>query len=166
MRRAAGGGGVGLTVREEPLTADLLAEAAPLADAHGLEVGGRVPRLAGEVLLALAARGAYRVFTARELASGVLVGYCGLFVVGDPHNAGEVAATEDAIYLAPAARVGLAGLAFVRAVDRILVDSGVVIVYRASPSSRDLGPLLRRAGYVPVETKYARRLSAWASPTS
>lgn len=155
---------MGLTFAEEPLTPELLAEAAPLADAHGIEVGGRAPRLAGDVLLALAARGAYRVVTARDV-DGALAGYCGLFVVADPHNAGEVAATEDAIYLVPAARSGLAGLAFVRAVDGILMDSGVVIVYRASPSGRDLGPLLRRAGYAPVETKYARRLAPWARAT-
>lgn len=155
---------MGLTVAEEPLTEALLAEARPMADAHARAVMGRSERLADAVLLGLAAHGAYRVWTARD-AAGALVGYCGLFVVVD-HHTGERAASEDAVYLAPEARRGLAGLRFIAEVDRLLVDIGVVIVYRTSPSGRDSGPLLRRLGYAPVETKYARRLVPWASPTA
>lgn len=99
-----------------------------------------------------------RIFTAR--INGQLVGYAAFIVSKHQHYTDSLQAQQDAIYLSPAARKGPAGIAFMVWCDKALADEGVEIIYQGSSHKRDIGPVLKRLGYEPIETLYARRVTA------
>jgi len=157
----------GLTVAREALTAGLVAELGPLLREAAAEVYGAPLALEadGAAYVGLAAAGRYGVWVARD-AGGAAVGVCGM-VLADRHpHVGEPAASQDVLFLARRARTFVAARDFLAAVDRALLESGVVYVYRAAPADRGvLGALYRRAGYAPAETIHVRRLAPWARTT-
>jgi hypothetical protein len=52
----------------------------------------------------------------------------------------------------------MAGVRLLRRSDADLALEGVEAIARQAPTLRDIGPVLRRLGYSPIETTYLRRL--------
>jgi hypothetical protein len=147
-----------VTFAQEPLSADLWAEAMPLLVAHWAEVAHfkdipLEPDLA--VYRQADVNGAVRVFTARRDSS--LVGYALFFVRANPHYASSVQAVQDVLYIAPECR-GVTSYRFIRWCDEQLKAEGVEAVYQHSKAAHDFGGLLEHQGYELVDYIYAKRL--------
>jgi hypothetical protein len=103
-------------------------------------------------------------FTARK--DGILVGNLRVYLYTDLHTQ-ELAANEDTLYLLPIAREGFTATRFIDYVERCLAQVGVVDAYvdtkiihdEAGNVVRDVGVLMRRAGYAHVANRFHKRLS-------
>lgn len=139
----------------------LWSELLPLASDHWREVrwdGDTEADLDCARYEAAEAAGTYRILTAR-LADGTLIGYAGFWINHSTQLRTRLEASQDCIYVRPMSRDGGLGFAIIRAADRLLADLGVAVVYHhVRTASRNFGPVLRRLGYAPIETTYARRL--------
>jgi len=95
---------------------------------------------------------------AKLRACAPLVGYALFFVRPNPHYSGSIQAAQDVLYLDPRVR-GITGYRFVAWCDEQLRIEGVQAVYhhqkRAHPQ---LGRVLDKLGYEPVDVIWARRL--------
>lgn len=102
----------------------------------------------------LEAVGFLRLFTAR--CNNKLAGY-GVFIVGDhPHYARSLQAIQDAFFLSKEYRQGWNGIKFLRYCDKHLVLEGCDVGYHYSPLRNDIGVVLKRIGYRPIQVLYAR----------
>lgn len=143
----------------ERLTDAVWEEAMPLLHAHWREVA-HYEDIALQpdrsVYAASDAAGLIRFYSAR--ADARLVGYALFFVRPNPHYAQSVQAAQDVLYVDPAYR-GLTGYRLIQYADEQLRSEGVQAVYhhqkRAHPQ---LGRVLERLGYEPVDVIWARRL--------
>jgi len=102
--------------------------------------------------------GALRVYTARR--DGSLIGYSVCLVSTSLHRP-VVEANESLLYVVPEHRGKTVGVRLMRFVEAQLAAEGVQLLARRSKAGRpelDLGSMLTRMGYTPVETIYARRL--------
>lgn len=144
-------------IEREVLTPVLLSEIMPLAESNRGETGLHHNGLSVDdgLYLELERNGALRVYTVR--IAGVLVGYSVMFVREHPHYKPNLQATQDALYV-DAHHRGRLGVKLMRYVDEHLSHEGVGTVYRQSNVRRNIGSLLERMGYQPVETVYMRRL--------
>jgi len=113
-----------------------------------------------ELYRALERKGALYLLGAEE--GGRPVGYFSAFVFRDPHH-GFVHAIDDFYFLAPEYRNFRNASAMIRHAERDLEAKGCIFAVLRSPRRRDIGPFLRRLGYVPLETSYIRRLDRRAS---
>lgn len=138
-----------LAIRREPLTPALIEELAPLAAAACGAVHGLPADFDLAAYLELAALGRYALWVVRDANRGwdvaVPVGLCGMILSRHQHL-GLPAASQDVLYLLPAYRRGALGLAFLRQVNRELLESGFAFVYRHAPSGSGLSALYARAG--------------------
>ena len=101
--------------------------------------------------------GILRVFTVRD--AGDLVGYCAFHVCPAPHYKTSIQAHGDVIYLHPALRGRLVGLRFLKWCDAQLSDEGVQVVYHhVKLAHPQLGGVLNKMGYQPIDTIYGKRL--------
>lgn len=168
----------------ETLTEHLIAEMLPLLSAHWREVAQfqDIP-LDVDIATYLNAEASglarcYTVRTAQETklydvplginevsnsmwrVAGALVGYAVFFVRPNPHYRASVQAVQDVLYLDPSMRGGKGG-EFIGWCDEQLKAEGVQVAYQhAKLAHPQLGIVLSRLGYEPVETIYAKRLDA------
>lgn len=151
----------GMIFSNEPFSEQLLAEMLPLLEAHWHEVA-HYPDIPLEVdtaaYLAAQANGALRLYTVRENdAAELLRGYAVFFVRGNVHYASSIQASQDVIYVSPAAR-GSTGARLIRFAEQELRDDGVQAVYHHVKTAHNWGKLLERMGYEAVDVIYAKRL--------
>ena len=152
----------GRLVFREEAAARVLPEATELAAAHWREVeaelyGGAAYVPDRERYAALERLGMLSVTTARD-GEGRLVGYAVFTLAPCPHLAGETVAALDGLYLAPAARGGLAALALLRNAEAALAARGATVIQYSSPASRPCDALYRRLGAAHTETIWHKRL--------
>jgi hypothetical protein len=103
-------------------------------------------------------------FTARRDA--VLVGNLRVYIYRDLHTQ-ELGANEDTLFLLPIAREGFTATRFIDYVERCLAQIDVVDAYvdtkiihdEGGNVVRDVGVLMRRAGYAHVANRFHKRLS-------
>jgi GNAT superfamily N-acetyltransferase len=138
-------------VREqlEPMIATHYAETAVFADEIPIE-----PNWAG--YKAVERAGLLRIYTARKLR---LVGYSVCYITRSMMRAVEEA-NEIALYLQPALRGTTVGVRLMRFVEDQLRAEGVALLARCSKVRADvnIGLMLERMGYTPVDTIYFRKL--------
>lgn len=155
---------MGLSIHQESLAAgwdELMA----LATAHYAEVTPWPDLLLNpcrEAYRQLEVGGGLRLFVAREDESGKAVGYAS-FVVSRSLHHDSLQAYHDALYLVPHHRQGGAGLRLIDHAGRCLAAEGVQVVYQHAKTNHDHGPVLRRLGYEPIETVWAKRLDRGAA---
>lgn len=91
-------------------------------------------------------------------SAGTIVGYCVSQVLPELHYKTTLAATMDILWLDPEFRGHMGGLRLMRAVERELRRRGVKRVYMGSKLHKDISPMLRAMGYVPVELWFYKLL--------
>lgn len=103
--------------------------------------------------------GCLHVLTARDRA-GLLVGYIVHIVAPALHYRTLIQAHDDAHYLAPAYRRGMAAVRMFRAAEAMLKGLGVAAVtyHTKTRDGNDRGAVFKRLGYQPVETLYRKAL--------
>lgn len=107
--------------------------------------------------LALQANGVLRAYSVRVSDTQKLVGYAVYFVRPNPHYVSSgLCAAQDILYIHPDHR-GI-GHRFIPWCDEQLRAEGVRCVYQHSKLAHDIGPLLTRLGYEPIDTMWGRRL--------
>lgn len=106
--------------------------------------------------------GSYAIFTMRSEAGEhgrPLIGYAAFWINRSTQRKESLEADQDAIYLRPECRAGWLGAELIRTADNALRAMGVAVVYHhVRTGIRDFGPVLRRIGYQPIETLFARNL--------
>jgi hypothetical protein len=132
-------------------------EAHELMADHAVEVGilgsrRWSPRL--EQYRRLEDAGILRLHTMRK--DGLLVGYSAFHVLLH-HHYDVLAATQDAVYVAPQHR-GFAAAKFMAWVDGTLRAEGVEVVFRVSTEKCDYSRSLERMGYGLHERHYLKEL--------
>lgn len=109
--------------------------------------------------------GSYRAVSARR--AGKLIGYRSFIVDKPLHYQSLTWAVNDALYVDPDYRKSRVGPRLIQVSDAMLKAEGVAIVLQADRKAHKLatakpratlGDLLRRLGYAPMETVYAKRL--------
>ena len=88
-----------------------------------------------------------------------LVGYAVFWLNKMPQHVGQNGAWQDAVYLMPEVRRGSNGSRFLAYCERELVALGVQWIHHSVRPGRDFSPVLRRLGYRPVETLFAKRVA-------
>lgn len=97
-----------------------------------------------------------RVYTARK--EGMIVGY-GIFIVArNKHYKGSIQAVQDILFVDSERRGSTVGHRLLKFIHAQLKAEGAEVVYQHVKLAYDFGPLLRFAGYEPIETIYGRRL--------
>lgn len=145
---------------QEKLTAALLEELEPLALQHFKECDPfpeLEPDMNPEIYFAADETGKLRIYTAR--ADGKIVGYAVFVVYPHTHYKDSIQATPDLLYLEPSMRQGFNGIKFLRWMDEQLAAEGVQAVYQMSTMRKDIGAVLSRVGYEPIQVLWARRLA-------
>jgi GNAT superfamily N-acetyltransferase len=152
-----------VTFQREPI-ASLWPELLPLARDHWREVrwdDKTEADLDTARYEAAEAAGTYVIFTLRSTADGKpLIGYAAYWLTTSTQRRESLEAAQDGVYLRPDCRNGWLGYELMSEADKALRDAGIQIVYQhVRTNARDFGPVLRRLGYEPIETVYARRLN-------
>ena len=88
----------------------------------------------------------------------MLQGYAAFTLTDCPHRPGKRLAALDGLYLAPAARKGLAVLKLLRAAEAGLRERGADVVQYSSPASRPCDALYRRLGARHTESVWHKEL--------
>lgn len=148
-----------ITLQRETLTVALIAEAAPLLEAHWEEIAHfkDVPLNPDyDLYLKMEVLGVVRVFTMRD--AGRLTGYIVYLVRPALHYQQSVQATQDILYLNPALRGHMLGARMLQWCDEQLAAEGVDFVHQHVKVAHDFGVLLKRLGYEHVEQLWTRRL--------
>lgn len=100
-----------------------------------------------------------QLYTLTVRHDGALAGYLVAILRPHLHARKTITAYVDAVYLAPVARRGLAGMRFLRHADTALAALGAQFIYWHVKAERDFGPLLDRIGYHDVETIKGRAVT-------
>jgi GNAT superfamily N-acetyltransferase len=146
-----------MTTFQRESFADVIDEIKPLLEKHWQEIAHfkdipLAPNWAGYEAAEKA--GSLRIYTARK---DELIGY-GVFFIGNMHYATTKIATQDILFLLPEHRQGGVGYRLIRFCDEQLNAEGAQAVYHhVKHEVCDFGPLLKRMGYVAVDTIYGRR---------
>lgn len=143
----------------EYMTPLLAEEIIALSDKHYSEVvtyEERDPDISIDHYVSIEHRGALRTYTARK--NKAIIGYAVYVVSYHPHYRKSLRAIQDAIYIDPNHRVGNIGVSFIQWTESKLAQEGVEYVYQSSAKDHDIGHLLIRMGYKPIESIYLRRL--------
>lgn len=98
------------------------------------------------------ARGILHLVTAR--ASGALVGYHLSMIRGHLHYKSSITCFTDIFYLKPAYRVGMTGYRMLKFFRDSVKSRGVQKIYMGTKLAHDIGPLLERLGFKPIERLY------------
>lgn len=138
------------------------AEIEALMHAHWREIGGTDSQPLDpdwDRFAALEEAGVLAVLTARD-RHGVLVGYIVHIVFRNLHYRTLLQAHDDAHYLAPEYRRGLAACRMFRAAEKMLQGHGVraVTYHTKLRAGNDRGAVFKRLGYEPVETLYRKAI--------
>jgi quercetin dioxygenase-like cupin family protein len=133
-----------------------------LMHAHWREIGGTDSQPLDpdwERFAALEEAGVLAVLTARD-RRGTLAGYIVHVVFGNLHYRTLVQAHDDAHYLAPEYRRGMAACRMFRAAEEMLQARGVraVTYHTKLRAGNDRGAVFKRLGYEPVETLYRKAI--------
>lgn len=100
--------------------------------------------------------GRFVVFTLRDGDS--IPGYAAFWIGPFPQRKGMIGAWQEAIFIDKQHRATEDGISFIGKCDDALRAMGVSVVHHSVRQGRDFSPVLIRAGYVPVETVYAKNL--------
>jgi hypothetical protein len=105
---------------------------------------------------AMATVGILQCLTAR--ADGLMVGYAFALVGPHLHHNGTLFSIEDMYWLDPLYREGMNGYKMLKAFDEGLQERGVKVSYISETLLRDrpIGPMLKRLGYEPNQTVWAK----------
>jgi len=133
--------------------ATFLPDARPLIADHCARLGRGDCDLDEALLAALEADGRYLLWTAR--AGGRLLGYAAFVLQPDLYRRGATLAWNEALYVADNGGGWLGSRLLRHAVDEIAA-MGVETVHVSSPAARPIDAVLRRQGFAPVETAWAR----------
>jgi GNAT superfamily N-acetyltransferase len=100
--------------------------------------------------------GLLKIFTARD--DGSLVGY--LFVVLSPnlHSKGSMLACDDGLYVAKSHRGKSVAKDLVCFTEHCLKEDGVKVFHIVGTTEKPIDSLVKRMGYVKVETKFQKVL--------
>lgn len=133
-----------------------------LMHAHWREIGGTDAQPLDpdwERFALLEDAGVLAVLTARE-PGGRLAGYIVHVVFANLHYRSLLQAHDDAHYLAPEFRRGMAACRMFRAAEEMLRARGVraVTYHTKLRAGNDRGAVFKRLGYEPVETLYRKAL--------
>lgn len=150
-----------LVFREEPFGL-VRAEIEHLMVAHWREIGGTDAQPLDpdwDRFGQLEEAGVLAVLTARDRA-GLLVGYVVHVVFGNLHYKTLIQAHDDAHYLAPRHRKGMAACRMFRAAEEMLQARGVeaVTYHTKLRPGNDRGAVFKRLGYEPVETLWRKAI--------
>lgn len=150
----------GVTIERERFTRALYEEALPLLTLHWREIAHYTDiELDGDVdrYLGIEAAGMLRVYVARM--DGKIVGYGCFFLAPHGHYKRSLQAVQDLVYVDPACRCSSVGLRLIDHCERALRDEGAqVVIHHVKLAHPKLGVILKRKGYEPIETIYAKRL--------
>lgn len=104
--------------------------------------------------------GLLRVFTARELDGGALVGYVIYLVGPNLHYKNSKQAKQDALFVHPRARTTNVGSKLVKFSELSLAHDGVQVVYQHTKVTPelDLRPFYEHLGYELIDHVYGKRL--------
>lgn len=105
---------------------------------------------------ALERGGLLKVITAR---SEGLSGYASYIVNTTLHRKAHRVAINDAFYLAPERRQGMAAVRLLKAAEHFLRGIGVQTMYHASPAERPIDILFAHAGFTYAQTTWQKKLS-------
>lgn len=94
------------------------------------------------------------IFTMRDQSE--LVGYCAFIVYPHSHHRSSLHAHQDVLYIKEGKRGKC--LPFLNYCDGELKKSGVNFIHQSAPAINDWSPVLKRMGYVKMETIYVRSL--------
>lgn len=101
-------------------------------------------------------KGSLRMYTAREIEGGKLIGYNCFFVQPHLHYKSSIQASQDIIFIDKERR-GF-GRRFINWCDEQLADEGVQKVMHHVKAKHNFGPLLESLGYELADLIYAKRL--------
>ena len=101
--------------------------------------------------------GKMRCYSAR--VGGELVGYATFFLSrGYRYDVSGAMAFSDLWFLKPAFRSGDAAARMLSFVENDMRKNGVIALYMCDPLQRSIWPLLKWAGFMPIETTYEKIL--------
>lgn len=101
--------------------------------------------------------GVLRCYTARESLEG-LIGYAVFLVGPNPHYRTSLQARCDVVFVTPGQRRGRVGLGLLTHAHASLIAEGVqVIAHHVKRAHPQLGEVLARLGFEPLETNYMLR---------
>jgi hypothetical protein len=100
--------------------------------------------------------GAFKAFSARD-EEGRMVGYAA-FILGPHLHTRLMQASQDVVYLTPAARQGWTALQFIRWVDEQLAACGVEVIFQEAAPRSAMAVVLRRRRYRLSSERYAKRV--------
>lgn len=149
--------GENLKFQQENFTYELACEAAPLLILHAQEADPTFCYnfdLDIEHYIKCSEAGIQRVFTVRK--DNTLVGYAVFCIGNHPHFKKTKQALADVIFITKEMR-GHAAYKFIKWIDSVLKADGFERVLHCVRHVKDFGPILKRIGYEPVETIYARK---------
>lgn len=98
--------------------------------------------------------GITHLVTARE--GGILLGYFLCIITRELHYKNIKTANTDIFFLKKEHRNGFAGIKLFKVLEKTLKDIGVNKINTATKLSLDIGPMLERLGYTPVERLYSK----------
>lgn len=98
--------------------------------------------------------GRTHLVTARE--NGNLLGYFLCVITKELHYRNVTTANTDIFFLKKEYRHGFAGVKLFKVLEKTLKDIGVNKINTATKLSLDIGPMLERLGYKPVERLYSK----------
>ncbi len=138
---------------------DCVAESSEFFEAHKEEVGADKEKFPlapdYERYQEMQDIGSLVVVTAR--ADGRLIGYICYYLSRHLHY-DSLTAYSDVFYVTPAYRKGLVGVRLFKAVEEVLKHMGVERIYTGTKLKLDIGPILERLGYAPIERIYTKVL--------
>jgi len=145
--------------QQEDFTPEVIDELKQLVELHYAEVGPYQFDFSidWDKYLAMQDAGIVRLFTARDDSDQHLCGY-GIYIISThTHFATTIFAMQDALYLSPECRGDGAGTSFVFACEVFMGD--VDAVTQAVTPELDISETFKRAGYVPLENLYVKKLT-------
>ena len=138
--------------------ADMIAEAAPLLEAHWEEIAHNQDKIKlnpdykqYEIMETM---GMLHIVTARD--EGRLVGYCITFLVRHLHYSDHVYAMNDILYVRPENRRGSVGARLIHFTEERLAELGCSVTNYHIKPEHDFSPLLIKQGYKLTEYQYGK----------
>ena len=149
-----------VTIEEEYLTDELIAELTPLLKAHAKEI---CPYDDFEFNPDWATYRFFqdndkmKAFVARE--DGKVMGYLAYMLFHNLHFKDIQQAVQDVLYINPTHRGKMLGMKLIKYADGVMKFNGVHVVMQHVTKQNEFGPILERIGYHHEESVYDRRLN-------
>lgn len=100
----------------------------------------------------------YQHSVASFVANSTLIGYAVYFLPVHPHYSSTKFAVQDILYLEKEFRRGSKGKALIKHSEDELRAEGVKVIQQHTKIKHNIGPLLERMGYEPMDVIYTKRL--------